>query len=295
MSQHITSLTLTELAERFRDGSLDPVTVTEAYLAAIVAYPLVKERDGMKDKVALVTGSGSGIGRAVALEFVARGASVMVADFAAEGGAETVRLIKAAGGNAKFVQVDVSSEESVAAMVAATVAAFGRIDYLVNNAGISAAGPNVPPHEVTLDAFRRVLDVNVVGSFLGIKHAVPELLKTRGAVVNLSSVMGERASAGDPSYPTSKHAVRGLTQSAALSYAPLGVRFNSVGPGVVKTGMTEAIFEDEQTTAWLQGVTPLKRFAEPSEIAKLIVFLCSDDASYITGAYYPIDGGWLAG
>ncbi len=249
----------------------------------------------MRDKVALVTGSGSGIGRAVALEFVSRGASVMVADYAEEGGAETVRLIEAAGGRGKFVKVDVGSEESVAAMVAATVAEFGGIDYLVNNAGISAAGPNVPPHEVTLDAFRRVLDVNVVGTFLGIKHAAPELLKRGGAIVNLSSTMGERASAGDPSYSTSKHAVRGLTQSAALTYAPQGVRVNSIGPGVVKTGMTSAIFEDDQTTGWLKSVTPLKRFADPSEIAKLIVFLCSDDASYITGAYYPIDGGWLAG
>lgn len=248
----------------------------------------------MKGKVALVTGAGSGIGRAVAFEFAARGASVMVADFVAEGGAETVRLIEAGGGRAKFVKVDVSNEESVAAMVAAAVAAFGRIDYLVNNAGISAAGPNVPLHEVTLEAFQRVQAVNVTGTFLGMKYAIPELLKTRGAIVNLSSTMGERASAGDPSYSTSKHAVRGLTQSAALTYAGQGVRINSVGPGVVKTGMTSAIFEDEQTTAWLMSVTPQRRFAEPSEIAKLIVFLCSEDASYITGGYYPVDGGWLA-
>lgn len=249
----------------------------------------------MNDKVALVTGSGSGIGRATALEFVRRGAAVMVADYAEEGGAQTVRMIEEAGGTAAFVKVDVSSEESVANMVAATVAKFGRIDYLVNNAGISAAGPNVPLHEVTREAFERVLGVNVTGTFLGMKHAMPELLKTKGAVVNLSSTMGERASAGDPSYSTSKHAVRGLTQSAALSYAAQGVRVNSIGPGVVKTGMTEAIFEDEQTTGWLMSLTPLRRFADPSEIAKLIVFLASDDASYITGAYVPVDGGWLAG
>jgi NAD(P)-dependent dehydrogenase (short-subunit alcohol dehydrogenase family) len=249
----------------------------------------------VNNKVALVTGSGSGIGRATALEFVRRGAAVMVADYAEEGGAQTVRMIEEAGGTAAFVKVDVSSEESVANMVAATVAKFGRIDYLVNNAGISAAGPNVPLHEVTREAFERVLGVNVTGTFLGMKHAMPELLKTKGAVVNLSSTMGERASAGDPSYPTSKHAVRGLTQSAALSYAAQGVRVNSIGPGVVKTGMTEAIFEDEQTTGWLMSLTPMRRFADPSEIAKLIVFLASDDASYITGAYVPVDGGWLAG
>lgn len=249
----------------------------------------------MTNEVALVTGAGSGIGRAVALEFVARGASVMVADYAEEGGAETVRMIAAAGGRGAFVKVEVSNEESVAGMVAQTVTEFGRLDYLVNNAGISAAGPNVPLHEVTLEAFRRVQDVNVVGTFLGMKYAMPELIKTRGAVVNLSSTMGERASAGDPAYSTSKHAVRGLTQSAALTYGAQGVRVNSIGPGVVKTGMTVSVFQDEQTTAWLKSVTPLQRFAEPSEIAKLIVFLCSKDASYITGGYYPVDGGWLAG
>lgn len=250
----------------------------------------------MKSRVALVTGSGSGIGRATALEFASRGASVMIADYNLEGAQETVKQIKEAGGNAEAVKVDVSDEASVAAMVQATVKALGRIDFLVNNAGISAAGPNVPLDQVELSAFQRVLDVNVVGTFLGMKYAVPEMVKAGGgAVVNLSSTMGERASAGDPSYPTSKHAVRGLTQSAALTYAEQGVRVNSIGPGVVKTGMTDAVFEDDATTAWLRSITPLKRFAEPSEIAKLIVFLCSDDASFLTGAFYPIDGGWLAG
>lgn len=250
----------------------------------------------MNEKVALVTGSGSGIGRAVALEFASRGASVMVADFNEEGAAQSVEQITAAGGRAASVKVDVSNAESVQAMVERTVSEFGRIDYLVNNAGISAAGPNVPLHEVELSAFERVLNVNVTGTFLGMKYALPELLKRGGgAIVNLSSTMGERASAGDPAYPTSKHAVRGLTQSAALTYAAQGVRVNSIGPGVVKTGMTEAVFADEQTTAWLRSITPMQRFAEPSEIAKLIVFLCSDDASFITGAYVPVDGGWLAG
>ncbi|HRN18434.1 MAG TPA: glucose 1-dehydrogenase [Trueperaceae bacterium] len=250
----------------------------------------------MAGKVALVTGSGSGIGRAVALEFATRGAAVMVADYNLEGAQETVRQVEAGGGKAAAVKVDVVDEGSVRAMVKTTVETLGRIDFLVNNAGISAAGPNVPLHEVELKAFERVLDVNVVGTFLGLKHAIPELLKAGSAgVVNLASTMAERGSPGDPSYTTSKHAVRGLTKSAALTYAAQGVRVNCIGPGVVKTGMTEAIFEDEQTTAWLKSVTPMKRFAEPGEIAKLIVFLCSDDASYITGAYYPIDGGWLAG
>jgi len=243
-----------------------------------------------------VTGAGSGIGRATTLELADRGVSVMVADFALDGAEETVRQVTKAGGRAEAVKVDVADEASVAAMVAAATDAFGRLDYLVNCAGISAAGPNVPLHEVELSAFERVLGVNVVGTFLSMKHAAPAMLDAGGgAIVNISSTMGDRASAGDPSYPTSKHAVRGLTKSAALTYAEQGIRVNSIGPGVVKTGMTAPIFEDEQTTAWLKGITPMRRFADPVEIAKLIAFLLSDDASYMTGAYVPVDGGWLAG
>lgn len=249
----------------------------------------------MRDKVALITGAGAGIGRATSLELASRGASVMVADLSEAGGAETVREIEAAGGRAACFKVDVSDEASVRALVAETVRRFGHIDYLVNDAGIAAAGPAVPLHEVTLEAFQRVQAVNVTGMFLCMKHAMPELLKTKGAVVNLSSTMGDRAASGDPSYPTSKHAVRGLTKSAALTYAAEGVRVNAVGPGVVKTDMTEGIFADEQMTAWLLGVTPMRRFGEGPEVAKLIAFLCSDDASYMTGGYYPVDGGWLAG
>jgi NAD(P)-dependent dehydrogenase (short-subunit alcohol dehydrogenase family) len=247
-------------------------------------------------KIVLITGAGSGIGRATAKEFADHGASVVIADFNLDGAAETVKMIEDAGGAATAVQCDVSDEESVKAMVEQGTAAYGRIDSLVNCAGISAAGAPGPLHDITLEAFNRVMAVNVTGTFLAMKYVIPEMLKTGGgSIVNLSSTMGDRAAAGDPSYPTSKHAVRGLTKSAALTYAEQGVRVNCIGPGVVKTAMTAPIFDDEQTTGWLMGVTPMRRFAEPEEIAKLIVFLSSDDASYITGAYYPIDGGWLAG
>lgn len=247
-------------------------------------------------KVALITGAGAGIGRAAAREFVDRGASVVVADLNEEGGRKTVAMIEDGGGKAIFVPVNVADENSVKAMVESAVTTFGRLDYLVNNAGISSADPSVPLHDVPLATFERMMSINVSGTFLGMKYGIPAMLKTGGgAVVNLSSINGDRGSVGDPSYPTSKHAVRGLTKSAALTYAAQGVRVNSIAPGVVKTDMTESIFADEQTTAWLMGVTPMRRFAEPEEIAKLIVFLCSDDASFITGANYVIDGGWLAG
>lgn len=247
-------------------------------------------------KVAIVTGGSSGIGRATAQELAALGAAVVVADYSDEGGKETVRLITAAGGDATFVHADVSLEGDVKNMVATAVGAYGRLDYLVNNAGIAAAGPPVSPHEVELGAFEKVQAINVTGTFLGIKHAVPEMLKAGGgAIVNVASVAGARGFAGDPSYVTSKHAVVGLTKSAALTYAKQGVRVNSIGPGVIFTGMTEPLLKDDAFSSQLLADTPMGRFGMPEEIAKPIVFLLSDDASYISGTYYNIDGGWLAG
>ena len=178
----------------------------------------------------------------------------------------------------------------------AGVEAFGRLDYLVNNAGIASAQPSTPLHQLPLESFERIMAVNVTGTLLGMKYAIPEMLKAGGgAIVNLSSVHGARAAGGDPSYPTSKHAVVGLTRAAALTYATQGIRINSIGPGVVETDMSKPATSDDETAAWLMGETPMRRFARPREIAKVIAFLCSDDASYITGAYYPVDGGWLAG
>ncbi len=246
-------------------------------------------------KTVIVTGGGSGIGRATAIELAGRGASILVGDFVEDGGLGTVGEIEALSGKAAFAKTDVSDEASVAAMVAAAVDHFGRVDGLVNCAGISAAGQFASFADTTLEAFSRVWAVNVAGTFLAMKYAIPEMLKNGGAVVNLSSTMGDRAAAGDPSYSTSKHAVRGLTKGAALSYAKQGVRVNCIGPGVIKTAMTAPIFDDEMTTGWLLGITPMGRFGEPEEVAKLIAFLLSDDASYISGAYYPVDGGWLAG
>ena len=247
-------------------------------------------------KVALVTGASAGIGRAVAMEFAERGASVIVADLHEERGTETVENIERSGGHGIFVEVDVADESAVKEMVGAGVKAFGRLDYLVNNAGIVSAHPSTPLHELSLESFEKIMAVNVTGTLLGMKYAIPEMLKVGGgAIVNLSSVHGARAAGGDPSYPTSKHAVVGLTRAAALTYATQGIRINSIGPGVVKTEMAAPATSDEKTSAWLLGETPMRRFAEPAEIAKVIAFLCSDDASYITGVYYPVDGGWLAG
>lgn len=247
-------------------------------------------------KVAIVTGASSGIGRATALELAKRGAAVVVGDYSDEGGKETAKLIADAGGKAVFVHVDVSNEAEVKAMVDAAITNYGRLDYLVNNAGIAAAGPPVPLHEVELTAFEKVQDINVSGVFLGTKHAVPHMLKSGGgSIVNVSSVAGARGFPGDPSYCTSKHALIGFTKSAALTYAKQGIRVNAIGPGVVYTAMTKFITDDEGASAGMLAVTPMGRFATPEEMAKPIAFLLSDGASYITGTYYNIDGGWLAG
>lgn len=256
---------------------------------------VMSDQRDFKGKVAIVTGGAAGIGRATALEFARRGASVVVADLNEARGDETINQIRQLGAAAIFTRTDVADESHVMAMVQSAVDRFGRIDVLVNNAGIVPSQTQVPLHDVSLELFQKVMAVNVAGTFLGMKHAIPQMLKNGGgAVVNVSSVSGMRGSAGDPSYPTSKHAVIGLTRSAALTYAEQGVRINSVGPGVVKTDMTAPLVASDTMNEWLMGETPMKRFADPSEIAKLIVFLCSDEASFMTGGYYPVDGGWLA-
>lgn len=247
-------------------------------------------------KVAIVTGASSGIGRATAVELANRGAAVVVADYSDEGGKETAKLITDAGGKAVFVHVDVSNEPEVKAMVDTAISNYGRLDYLVNNAGVAGDPFGSVLHEVTLSDFERLQDINVGGVFLGTKYAVPHMLKVGGgSIVNVSSVAGARGFAGDPSYCTSKHAVIGFTKSAALTYAKQGIRINAIGPGVVFTAMTKFITDDDAMTTGMLATTPMGRFATPEEMAKPIAFLLSDGASYITGAYYNIDGGWLAG
>lgn len=242
-------------------------------------------------KVALVTGAGSGIGRAVARRFAADGLRVAVADVSEDGGKETVRLVEDGGGEAAFFPVDVTDEEDVRSLVTGVVETFGRLDCAHNNAGIS--GPLAATADLDAAEFRRLLDVNVTGVFLSMKHEIPVMIEAGGgAIVNTSSGAGLGGVPYLPGYCATKHAVVGLTKSAAMEYGSKGVRVNAVCPGPIDTPMLDAITagNDALRGMFVQGV-PMGREGTPEEVAELVVWLCSDAASYMHGACIPVDGG----
>ena len=247
-------------------------------------------------KSALVTGGGNGIGRATALAMTREGAHVAVADRDAKAAADTVALINAAGGQAMSLAGDVTDAEQVRAMVQAVVAARGRLDCAFNNAGVA-------PHQVgsfaqltaqwSEDSFDRMIAVNLKSVFLCLKHEIIQMLSQGGGtIVNTASIAGliglNRASA----YVAAKHGVVGLTKTAALEYAADGIRVNAVCPGFITTNMTDLARKLRSDS--ILGHTPMGRFGAPEEIAEMVVWLCSDRASYVTGAAYAVDGGWTA-
>jgi NAD(P)-dependent dehydrogenase (short-subunit alcohol dehydrogenase family) len=250
----------------------------------------------LEGKVALVTGGASGIGQATAVVMAREGARVAVADRAEADASATVALINAAGGQAIAIGGDVTREADVAAMVARTVSAFGRIDCAFNNAGISgrAVGPaGQRSHELSQEAFDTMLAVNVRGVFLCLKHEVKQMLAGGGgAIVNTASIAGLIGLATSAHYVAAKHGVVGLTKSAAIEYAPDGIRVNCVNPGYVATPMTKDII-DERGQDILAKV-PMRRFGVPTEIAEAVAWMCSDKASFMTGASHVIDGGYQA-
>jgi NAD(P)-dependent dehydrogenase (short-subunit alcohol dehydrogenase family) len=252
-----------------------------------------------KGKVALITGGGNGIGRAAALGFASRGARVMVVDRDAAAGEATAGIIRQQGGDARFTPADVTKSADVQAYVTATLDAFGSIDCFHNNAGIE--GSVAPTAEYDEEMFDRVMAVNVKGVFLGLRHVLPVMLKQRrGAVVNTASVAGLVASPGMPAYVASKHAVIGLTKTAAGEVARSGVRVNAVCPGPIDTRMIHALetmlnpTDPASVGTRYQSNIPLGRYGTAEEIANLVQFLCSDLATNITGAHYVADGGRTA-
>lgn len=248
---------------------------------------------GLNDSVALVTGGGSGIGRATAERFAREGANVVVADIAVKGAKETVSQIETNGGTARAIEADVTDAAQVEALVSETVDAYGALDIAHNNAGIE--GNNAPTAEQSEDDWDRVLDINLKGVWLGLKHEIPAMIESGGgAIVNTSSIAG-RAAAGPAPYTASKHGVIGLTRAAATEYAREDVRINAVCPGVIETGMVQRSEEDssEQIDQFVQ-MQPLGRMGTPEEIANAVVWLASEEASFVTGNAFPVEGGYLA-
>jgi len=243
-------------------------------------------------RVALVTGGSSGIGRATCLAFADRGARVAVADIDSVGGSETVAQIAAAEGEAEFFPVDVTDEGQVEQMVHDVVERFGSLDMAYNNAGVE--GMRVRLHETSTEHWRTVMSVNVDGIFFCMKYELARMLEQGGgAIVNASSTFGLAGGAGGP-YPASKHAVVGLTKSVALDYAEDGIRVNSIHPGAIETPMIDRLRADPVLGEALATMHPIGRMGQPEEIAAAVIWLCSDEASFVTGHTLVADGGNLA-
>lgn len=249
----------------------------------------------MEGKAGLVTGAASGIGRACAVSFAREGAAVIVADLEAaqSGGEQTVEQIVRAGGRAEFVACDVSSADDSSALVGHVIGRFGRLDFAHNNAGI---GVHCLLHETSEEDFDRVIAVNLRGTFLGMKHQIAAMLEndppTRGAIVNTSSNAGLRAVTLLSAYTASKHGILGLTKNAAVEYANDGIRVNAVCPGAIMTPLMSGQPPDRQKE--ILAPQALTRFGQPEEVAAAVVWLCSDQASFVTGVALPVDAGSVA-
>jgi NAD(P)-dependent dehydrogenase (short-subunit alcohol dehydrogenase family) len=249
---------------------------------------------GFDGKVAVVTGGSSGIGRASALAFAREGARVVIADVNGEGSAETVRMIAEAGGAARFIHIDVSRAADVAAMVAFTVEAFGRLDYALNNAAINV--PPAPVTEMPEESWDRIIAVNLKGIWLCLKYEVAQMLRQGGgAIVNVASVQAMGGGRNTAAYAASKHGIIGLTKSVALETARQGIRVNAVCPATIRTPMYERITGGgPEVEAQQAAAHPIGRIGEPEEVAAAVIWLCSDAASFTTGHALAVDGGDLA-
>ncbi|HZP56105.1 MAG TPA: SDR family NAD(P)-dependent oxidoreductase [Dehalococcoidia bacterium] len=237
--------------------------------------------DRLQGKAALVTGAANGIGRAIAARFAQEGAKVMVSDIDLEAAKRVAREI---GGDARAIQTDVSVESKVKAAVDATVEAFGALDVLVNNAGIAAAAD-----------WERTIAVNLSGVYYGLKHGGDVMAaRGRGSIINLASVLGLVSIPGAGAYTASKHGVVGLTRQFATDLAPRGVRVNCINPGWIETAMTAPISSVDAFRTMIEQQTPLGRWGKPEEVAAVALFLASDEASFVTGAPYIVDGGFTA-
>jgi NAD(P)-dependent dehydrogenase (short-subunit alcohol dehydrogenase family) len=247
----------------------------------------------MNGKVAIVTGASSGIGKCVAEFYAREGASVLLSDINEELGQAAAKEIDPTGRKAKFAKADVAQPQECEQVVTAALEAFGRLDYACNNAGIG--GEQNPTADYSLEGWQKVIGVNLSGVFYCMKYQIPAMLKNGGgSIVNMASILGQVSFLGAVGYVAAKHGVVGLTQNAAVEYAARGIRVNAVGPGFISTPMIQALEDNKQAYNLLVSLHPVGRLGRPEEVAELVIWLSSDKASYVTGAYYPVDGGYLA-
>ncbi|MEK9182145.1 MAG: SDR family oxidoreductase [Patescibacteria group bacterium] len=246
----------------------------------------------LQNKIAIITGAGSGIGRGIALAFVKEGAKVVMADWSEEGGKETVEQIQKINGEAVFVKTDVSKTADIEQMVKTCIDKFGRIDILVNNAGIVKFGPL---HETPEEDWDAVLNVNLKSVFLASKKVIPEMLKQgRGKIINTTSIAGLVGFENIGPYCASKGGVIALTREMALEYAKSKINVNCIAPGVIKTAMTKDMLNDPAQKLRLEAQTPYPRLGEPEDIALAAVYLASDESDFVNGHVLVVDGGWTA-
>lgn len=247
-----------------------------------------------KDKVVLVTGAATGIGRDVAVRLAKAGSRLVLSDVNEDICLQTVQMAKEAGAQVHFFKCDVSREENVKALVSFAVQKYGRLDIACNNAGVE--GEQKPTADCTFENWDKVINTNLKGVWMCMKYQIPEMIKSGGGtIVNISSIAGLIGFSGLPAYVASKHGVIGLTKTAALEYAANKIRVNAICPGPIMTPMLKRLMDTTPgfTDAITAGV-PQKRIGEPSEVSETILFLCSDQASYITGQALAVDGGWVA-
>ena len=247
----------------------------------------------LENKVAIITGAGSGIGEATAKLFASEGAKVVVSDISEQNGKRVVDEIKKAGGEAIFVKADTGSPADHENLVKETVKTFSKLNIAVNNAGIG--GPSVPTGEYPLDGWQKVIDINLSGVFYGLRYQLPEMVKAgSGSVVNIASILGQAGFENSVAYVASKHGVVGLTKTAGIDYAKKNVRVNAIGPGFIYTGLVNEDTMGKEGISLLENKHPIGRLGKAQEVAELALFLASDKASFITASYYPVDGGYLA-
>lgn len=244
-------------------------------------------------KVVLVTGGGSGIGQAACHLYAREGARVVVSDIDEKGGQATVEAIQRMNGEASFVRADVSNSEDCNAMVAAVLDTFGRLDIAFNNAGIG--GEANKTGEYSIEGWQKVIAINLSGVFYCMRYEIPAMLNSGGgAIVNMASILGQVAFENSSAYVAAKHGVVGLTKNAAVEYAKQNLRVNAVGPAFISTPLIADIEENTQARDLLISLHPVGRLGKSEEVAELVIWLSSDKASFVTGAYYAIDGGYLA-